>query len=633
MHRIIKGKGRWLLLFVLAVIVTLAVELLGNLHALTGTQYTMTEENHFSHETEEDTSSQHIYYAAVFEDPQYISKIKLNLKSGTDCDYDVELTVINDFEAEETITISDTLNEQYRTGYTNIGETVKEIKVWSSSIIRLDSVEIYNRMEINKYRMLFVFILVLLAGSLFVDRELASKKIEYYFFAFSVLFGCLIIYMIGPGYYTWDEEAHFKNVYTLASDSEIEWNQSAWEFYNKELPDVTGKDENYLLTYYTNAVESNVMYTIPRDSTAVGMSHQMYVPFAVVYRICSALGIPFAYKIMAMRIFNLLVCSLIVAFAIHIAKARKLLIAFCFMLPTLVFQMSTITYDGLTNALILLGSVLWMNEMVERDRKLSWASVLGSLLCITVGSFAKAVYIPLILMMFLYPVSKFSSKNQRRVFRILIVVICLLMIATFAAPVVSDTAGTVSAGADARGGETSTGGQIMSMIYHPLASAKLMITNVFSFDNFRNLGNPVDDSYLFTTLFAMNFALLGVLGDQWNLLLIPALLLVFLCCYDQKEPVVLRKKERVFVAVVVLLAVCFIWGALYLSFTEVGSESIAGVQARYYLPFILPVACVVFSHRIQIRVNPEKISRLMLLVNCLIMSAAVYELVFKALCV
>lgn len=44
-------------------------------------------------------------------------------------------------------------------------------------------------------------------------------------------------------------------------------------------------------------------------------------------------------------------------------------------------------------------------------------------------------------------------------------------------------------------------------------------------------------------------------------------------------------KVRIITMIQIALVVALIWTALYLSYTEVGEEVIAGVQARYYLPF------------------------------------------------
>ena len=46
-------------------------------------------------------------------------------------------------------------------------------------------------------------------------------------------------------------------------------------------------------------------------------------------------------------------------------------------------------------------------------------------------------------------------------------------------------------------------------------------------------------------------------------------------------------KVRIITMIQIALVVALIWTALYLSYTEVGEEVIAGVQARYYLPFFL----------------------------------------------
>ena len=54
------------------------------------------------------------------------------------------------------------------------------------------------------------------------------------------------------------------------------------------------------------------------------------------------------------------------------------------------------------------------------------------------------------------------------------------------------------------------------------------------------------------------------------------------------------------------MVIAMIWTALYLSFTEVGKTVIAGVQARYYLPFIFVLYLCFHNDKINVKFNKCK---------------------------
>jgi uncharacterized membrane protein len=48
-----------------------------------------------------------------------------------------------------------------------------------------------------------------------------------------------------------------------------------------------------------------------------------------------------------------------------------------------------------------------------------------------------------------------------------------------------------------------------------------------------------------------------------------------------------------------------VWLAMYLAFTPVGSKVINGVQARYYLPLLLPIYLCICPETLQIQMKKE----------------------------
>lgn len=57
-----------------------------------------------------------------------------------------------------------------------------------------------------------------------------------------------------------------------------------------------------------------------------------------------------------------------------------------------------------------------------------------------------------------------------------------------------------------------------------------------------------------------------------------------------------------------------IWSAMYLSFTPVGEASIAGVQARYYLPLIYLGALLLSNSKIKVEISKYGLAKLSFIV-------------------
>lgn len=82
--------------------------------------------------------------------------------------------------------------------------------------------------------------------------------------------------------------------------------------------------------------------------------------------------------------------------------------------------------------------------------------------------------------------------------------------------------------------------------------------------------------------------------------------------------------------VVILIAVIvLIWLSMYLSFTPVGQNTIAGVQARYYLPLLYLGALILPGKRTVLQADYYKMARLTLLSVNVLQIAIIYEIVLK----
>ena len=209
-----------------------------------------------------------------------------------------------------------------------------------------------------------------------------------------------------------------------------------------------------------------------------------------------------------------------------------------------------------------------------------------------------------------------------------VVVVFSLVMMTFILPTLTSTvARDLSLGGDARGGDTNIVGQLISMLKHPWASVKLMVSNITNLDNFRNLGRVDKDNFFFGNLLFLNFGEMGVLPDKWCILLIPLLLMIGFTRDENRIQYSLKVWDVMVICVSIIATVALIWMALYLSFTPVGDENIAGVQARYYMPLIYLLISLVPNTKICFDIDKSRIPQLIFIGAFILGSVMLYKCV------
>ena len=203
-----------------------------------------------------------------------------------------------------------------------------------------------------------------------------------------------------------------------------------------------------------------------------------------------------------------------------------------------------------------------------------------------IACFTKAIYAPLIMIFLLLPKEKFENIKKYKLFRIGIILITILLCATFVIPTVTNP----SEISDTRGGDASEKRQIKSIIHSPIS-----FVNSFTGNYYYNFSEKVlgkDTIYSFSYYDTEEKI---SLSNGFALLII---MLLFFILTDNSKDEYLKPKEKIYIMFIILIIIAFIWGALYLSFTPVGDEIIKGVQGRYFIPLILPFAICFMTNKI-----------------------------------
>ncbi len=283
-------------------------------------------------------------------------------------------------------------------------------------------------------------------------------------------------------------------------------------------------------------------------------------------------SIPFYIFVIMARFSNCLVYSVVLYYAIKRLRSGKLLLSSIALIPVAIFIASTFSYDYWVTAFTGYSLAYFIGILQEKDKIISYKDMIMIFGSLFLGCGPKAVYFVLGLPFFFIPKMKFDTLKKRKIYYISLVITLLVILCSFAVPFLISTENST----DIRGGsEVNSSEQLKYILTNPLEYMKtllLFLSNYFT---------PSVGSTFYAYLGNPNSALYGSI----------ATLIVFWSVFSDKNICdnftnVKILKFTSFLSV--FGALCLISTALYISFTSVGADSIAGVQWRYSIPLFFP---------------------------------------------
>ncbi|MDE6252443.1 MAG: DUF2142 domain-containing protein [Lachnospiraceae bacterium] len=563
--------------------------------------------------------------AVLVFDKKYINKISIAFDTEEDVSYKIELTAINKFDKEYTDTIRDKAYGELKKSYINVGKSCSKIKIIYPKDAKLNSISVSNKLKYNPFRILFLIFTLGLFYSFFTCRRLVANKIEYAFLMSALFLGSVMVIALPENFKSWDEQIHFNRAYMYSFDDTVEYTEAAWRLKTLDVPEADTIEERKEVCKMLNDEDEygEIVKELEKDSNFITYGGRAYILQAFALWLARECGWKLTTGIVLARYFNLITYVIIMFFAIKCAHRGKRILTIIGLLPTSLFLAASFSYDAYVTAFLTFGFVMVVNEFTYIEEKINWKRILAGVLGIVVGSFAKAVYIPLILFLCFLPKEKFVNKKQKWMFKISIIIVFLVMMSTFVLPAITNVRSGVDAGGDARGGDTSVTRQLESVMEHPVEYAELFISSVVKTAPEYFLGHS-------------SRTLLGYLGrDSGTLFYFSLLITVFVAFTEgtMGNCLPLSRKSKFALAGVIFCIIGLIWTALYLDFTPVGLNMINGVQARYYIPLMFPAILIIENGRVRCnRVSEFRYNQIVLYGSVIVLSGMIYKYILVQCC-
>ena len=317
-------------------------------------------------------------------------------------------------------------------------------------------------------------------------------------------------------------------------------------------------------------------------SSTLQYSFLGYIPGAFGLWLGRLLHLPFVAVFVLGKIMSVLFYFMLVYFAVRRLKAQKVLFLVFALLPAQLYIASNYSYDIWITGWIIFGFARYLSWLQNPQEQLTVKEVLVVLLAFAVGLGPKPIYFPIFFFLLFLPCSKFPSRKFARRYRVVVAGSALLVLSTFFLPFLVQGPGV----GDVRGGaDVNAAAQVRFIIEDPLRYAGIL--SAFLADYL-----SLHSSSSYTSLFAyLGTSSLGAL---------PLVFLMLVAVTDSNKNnysyALWRYRGA---ALVFLLGVsALVATALYISFTSVGSQTVAGCQGRYLLPVLLPFLALFFNSRV-----------------------------------
>lgn len=534
----------------------------------------------------------------TFQQKEYISKLKYSYNTLENTEAKVKIYADNIYGNEEEREVVDYYNKTLAHSVINIHSKVSKIEIDFENvgtILLVYDFEIYNGFHWNPFLTIFLMVVTffIIYMILFKKENGMYPEIALFMTIF-MLSGCILV--LQPAICTgMDEQIHLMNVYKLGSGKA--------QIASNEAIDNVAENAHWLNWHHMESYEEHMeeihslinLGTVDSamlDSGTWNISSVGYIFQAIFLKAGILLHLPFYISWLLGKLANLLLYAIGMSIALNILPIGKRLFTVIAMAPISLFICTTYTYDVTVTVFITIGiGILLKMLLTDAQFNLKWQIIY--VVCMVIGCLPKAVYAPLILLAWIVPKEKYKSKRACYIFRGVVVATMLLLLASFVLPVLFPSGGGEVTG-DSRGGNTSVTGQMNYVLGQPLAYAFVLIRNIWENLVDYTIGNSV-------------FGILGYVGTATQPILFAILVwgVALTDNYKEKNVKNLNNKHRVAMLLFVVGAVVLIWTAMYLSFTEVGSTGIAGVQARYYLPFIFMIYLCLQNDKIECKMKVE----------------------------
>ena len=436
---------------------------------------------------------------------------------------------------------------------------------------------------------LMIVCVYLISFMIYTKKDIKEEKI----FLSIVPLVCLFFLITMPTFKNHDEYYHWLRAYEISEGNLVTPIKEGTQGSN--MPNAVSEifpDDWVSMDYST--VKEKLKVKIEKDEQGI-LNSETAAVYSFVQYIPQAMGILLgrlitnnAYLITyAGRIANMIVAIILLYFAIKLIPFGKKLLLIPTMIPIAIEGFTSLSPDATTISISFLFIAYILHLSFGKNKEIKSKEKLILLLLSIIIALCKIVYIPLVGLILIIPKERFKNKSNK--YKIIdfciiagIAVTLNLIWLKFASRYL----------ANFREGDSSI--QILLAIKNPVKYIQTLLYTI----------NLNGNNYLLS-LFGSDLGW-GELIKLYSIVPYSILAIyIFTVIIDEDLKNKLKAYQLVWIILIILAIILLVFTSLYVQWTTIGNEYIAGVQGRYFLP-ILPLIMLVLGSTIKVQSSYKK---------------------------
>ena len=446
----------------------------------------------------------------------------------------------------------------------------------------------------------FFVVLIISAAAFLIYRLQYIKKcsVETVFLISAVVLGAFSILMFAPCTVP-DETSHIASAYNLSNYITFRHSGANGKILVREADlDLYKSIATTKLTrgYYSAIKNHFALFCDNSTLVETTLTPNKNAPFGYIFsglgitvaRLLNLGTVPLVYM---GRIFNFAAYTAMSYFAIKKIPVGKIAVYCIALLPMSVQLAVSYSYDSITLAFAMLFVSQIVYMMYKRTpicgKDLTAATVFAILLAPS-----KLVYTPFILLAILIPRKNFKSAKQAKIFKTVIILsgVFSLFVLQF---LISSTSISSASG-------------IVQWAKEPGYTVKWSLANIFATVKifFRTINYY--KIYYFEMMIGDHFGWLNIRAEWVYIALTAALLFASFVSKKGDPEECVRPSGRVWILLISAVSAVLVLASMFFSWTPTSSTMVDGVQGRYFIPLLLPLALVFRGLPFKFRKNSDR---------------------------
>lgn len=426
----------------------------------------------------------------------------------------------------------------------------------------------------------FVFLLVII--NVFKKRLTFEKK--YFIIA---IIACLCMNFLTPLFFGNDETAHWTRTYEIANGNLVTDVIDGWprSYVPSKALEISFNTYDQIPSKMTREY-AEVDNLVNMEYMAV-YSPISYVPQVIGFWVGKLVTNNLFVSAYMARFFETLFCLVCFYFAIKIIPFGKKIVFLIGLLPSVVAASSLLTADAMLFATTILFISKILQIVYEKKEMKIGDSILLGILSIIIA-ISKLVYFPICLFILFIPLHNKKDKNNTKNWFIVLGILALSFLITGLWNGIALQNLTSGQG-------VNVGFYIRHYLKNPIELFQITFyTFYISIGNFISdmfggmnawYGTNISDASIFPQLFMFLFVLLAL-----------------------KEENKLEKNDKILIGILLIITYLLISTSLLFTCTPAYYIEIIGIQGRYFIPFLLPIALLIANNnKIKMAIDLENI--------------------------